>query len=215
MTTFAIAVAWLFSLCLHEFSHSIVAYAGGDTTVKDKGYLTFNPFRYAHPTLSLLMPLVFLLMGGLGLPGGAVYIDRTRLRSRGWESLVSLAGPGSNLLLAVLLSTPFLAGFRPPEDGWFWPAYAFFAELQISAVVLNLLPVPGFDGFGALLPWLPREARQLSYRASSWGMWLVFGVFWYVKPAGEAFWKVVWTISSALGISPELAWEGYRAFKIW
>jgi len=64
---------WIFSLCLHEFSHALVAYYGGDTTVKDKGYLTFNPLKYTHPFLSLILPLIILLMGGIGLPGGAVY----------------------------------------------------------------------------------------------------------------------------------------------
>ncbi len=215
MTTLFVALAWVFSLCLHEFSHAIVAYFGGDKTVKDKGYLTFNPLRYAHPTLSLLMPLVFLFMGGIGLPGGAVYIDRTRLRSRTWESAVSLAGPASNLVLALLLSLPFLAGFRPSDEGWIWPAYAFFVVLQISAVLLNLLPIPGFDGFGALSPWLPRDLREQLNRGSNAGMWIIFIVLWYVKPANEAFWNTIYAVSNALGVSAELAWEGYRTFKVW
>ena len=71
--TFAIVlVGWVFSLCLHEFSHALVAYYGGDTTVREKGYLTFNPLKYTHPVYSIVLPLLFLVMGGIGLPGGAV-----------------------------------------------------------------------------------------------------------------------------------------------
>ena len=69
------------------------------------------------------MPLLFLLIGGLGLPGGAVYIDRSRLRSRHWSSAVSLAGPLSNALLAVLPALPFRLGLA--GDGGIWPGLAF------------------------------------------------------------------------------------------
>src|SRR5687768_15540217 len=49
--TFAIVLfGWIFSLCLHEFSHALVAYYGGDYTVREKGYLTFNPLKYTHPS---------------------------------------------------------------------------------------------------------------------------------------------------------------------
>lgn len=105
-----VLVGWVFSLTLHEFSHALVAYWGGDYTVKDKGYLTFNPLKYTHPALSIFMPLLFLALGGIGLPGGAVYIERHRLRSEWWGAAVSAAGPASNFLFAVLLAIPFVTG---------------------------------------------------------------------------------------------------------
>src|SRR5919197_3167209 len=102
--TFAIVLfGWIFSLCLHEFSHALVAYFSGDTTVREKGYLTFNPLKYTHPLFSIVLPLLFLVMGGIGLPGGAVYIERWRIRNRFLLSAVSLAGPLANLLLAIIL----------------------------------------------------------------------------------------------------------------
>ncbi len=77
-----VCVGWIISVCLHEFGHAIVAYWGGDTSVKDKGYLTLNPLKYTNINLSLLLPLLFLLIGGIALPGAAVYIDTRRLRNR-------------------------------------------------------------------------------------------------------------------------------------
>src|SRR5512141_869491 len=103
MNFIIIFFGWIFSLCLHEFSHALVAYFGGDTTVKEKGYLTFNPLKSTHPFLSIVLPLLILFMGGIGLPGGAVYIETWRIRNRWWLSAMSLAGPASNLLVAVLL----------------------------------------------------------------------------------------------------------------
>src|SRR5512141_1826026 len=103
MTFLVVLIGWVFSLCLHEFSHALVAYNGGDYTVREKGYLSFNPLKYTHPVFSIVLPLIFLLLGGIGLPGGAVYIETWRIRSRNTLSLMSLAGPASNLLVAVLL----------------------------------------------------------------------------------------------------------------
>src|SRR5512140_3283657 len=105
VTFLIVLIGWVFSLTLHEFSHALVAYRGGDFTVRAKGYLTFNPIKYTHPVYSILLPLLFLLMCGIGLPRGAVYVETWRLYSRKWETAVALAGPISNLLLAILLGT--------------------------------------------------------------------------------------------------------------
>lgn len=111
MLTVTIVIGgWIFSVTLHEFGHALVAYIGGDHTVRDKGYLTFNPLKYTHPLLSIIMPLIFLALGGIGLPGGAVYIERHRLKNKWWGAAVSAAGPLANLMLAVLLAIPFLFG---------------------------------------------------------------------------------------------------------
>jgi Zn-dependent protease len=69
MTFLVVIIGWIFSLCLHEFSHALAAYYGGDITVKDKGYLTFNPLKYTHPVYSLLLPMVFFDDGWNWLAG--------------------------------------------------------------------------------------------------------------------------------------------------
>ena len=70
-----VLAGWLASLCLHEFGHAIAAYGCGDLSVPNKGYLTLNPLRYTHLQFSIIWPLVFLAFGGIGLPGGAVYVN--------------------------------------------------------------------------------------------------------------------------------------------
>ncbi len=75
--------AWVVSLCLHEYAHARTALHGGDISVGAKGYLTLNPMKYTHALLSVVLPVVFVIMGGIGLPGGAVFIERGRIRGGG------------------------------------------------------------------------------------------------------------------------------------
>jgi len=213
ITFIVVILGWVFSLCLHEFSHAVVAYYGGDTSVKDKGYLTFNPLKYTHPVYSIVLPVVFLLLGGIGLPGGAVYIETWRLRSKRWESAVSLAGPVSNLVLAILLA--IILRFLPTSSSGIWPGLAFLALIQISALVLNLLPFPPFDGYRVLTPFLNRQLRINIDQYSNIIMMVVFVVLWYVPFVNSFFWLAVGWISLRLQIPLSLAMLGLSQFQFW
>jgi Zn-dependent protease len=213
ITFIVVILGWIFSLCLHEFSHALVAYLGGDTSVKEKGYLTFNPLKYTHPVYSIVLPVVFLLLGGIGLPGGAVYIETWRLRSKRWESAVSLAGPVSNLVLAILLA--IILNLLPVNSSGIWPGLAFLALVQISALVLNLIPVPPFDGYRALAPFLNRQLRLNIDQYSNIIMMVVFVALWYVPFVSKFFWLVVGWISYRLQIPVSLAMLGLSQFQFW
>ncbi len=213
MTFIVVLVGWVFSLCLHEFSHALVAYYGGDTTVREKGYLTFNPLKYTHPVYSLLLPLLFLVLGGIGLPGGAVYIETWRLRSRGWVTAVSLAGPTANLLLAIVLG--LLLRFTPVTTGGIWPGLGFLAFLQVSALVLNLIPLPPFDGFGAIEPYLPMNLRASLMQTRGMLSIAVFFLLWYIPFINDAFWGLVISLSQLAGVPIQLVQLGLRGFQFW
>jgi Zn-dependent protease len=213
MTFLVVIIGWIFSLCLHEFSHALVAYYGGDYTVKDKGYLTFNPLKYTHPVYSLLLPMVFLLMGGIGLPGGAVYIEKWRLRSREWETAVSLAGPFSNAILALILG--MILRFAPLSVSGIWPGIAFLAFLQITAVVLNLIPLPPFDGFGAIEPYLPMDIRMKLAQTQGMLSWIVIILLWQVPFVGNMFWGFVGLLARFAGIPLQLVALGLDQFRFW
>lgn len=217
MQTFLfVTVGWIFSVCIHEFGHAFVAYKGGDFTVKEKGYLTLNPIRYTHPVYSFLMPLVFLFLGGIGLPGGAVYINDHLLRSRHWRTGVSLAGPAMNVILLLLLCVPFwLNLIDTTDENMMACALAFLIQLQISAVLFNLIPVPPLDGFQAIAPWLPNDLGHRLLQHSNTFIWILFLLFWYAPPVNDAFWTVVFGICHVLGIDGELAWNGWQNFRFW
>jgi|GEM_PF-120177 Zn-dependent protease len=234
MTTFFIViVGWVFSVTLHEFSHAIVAYWGGDYTVRDKGYLSFNPLKYTHPMLSIGLPLLFLAMGGIGLPGGAVYIERHRLKNKWWGAAVSAAGPAANVVLAVLLALPFLLGLVDPrtifwsiqgmpvegEGIWtnatLWTAAAFLVMLQVTAVLFNLIPVPPLDGFGIIEPFLDRRTQLQLRQLGSYTLMLIFLALWFIPPVAESFWNTIFSVTDALNIPGWLINEGFRNFMFW
>jgi Zn-dependent protease len=210
---------WIVSLCAHEFAHALTADLGGDYTVRQKGYLSFNPLAYTHPLLSIVMPLLFLLLGGFGLPGGAVYVETHRLRSLRWNSIVSAAGPLASALMALIFSLPFLfslvSGLQIYLEPVLWGALAAVAMLNISGVLFNLLPIPPLDGFGIIAAWLPPELRQWLSRFGFLGLWLVILAFWTIEPLSQSFWNAVYSILETLRIDPTLAQYGLSRFMFW
>ncbi|HET9867848.1 MAG TPA: site-2 protease family protein, partial [Nitrospira sp.] len=197
MTFTIVFFGWIFSLCLHEFSHALVAYLGGDYTVREKGYLTFNPLKYTHPLFSLVLPLLFLVMGGIGLPGGAVYIERERIRNRFVLSLVSLAGPLSNLLVAVVLG--LILRFFPSIPATYLPGLSFLLVLQVSAVLFNSIPLPPFDGYNVLEPFLPEVIRTSVNSVRDIAIWVILLLFWFVPAVSNSFWESVYAVSTVIG----------------
>jgi tetratricopeptide (TPR) repeat protein/Zn-dependent protease len=209
----AVLAGWIASVCLHEFGHAIVAYWGGDVTVKDKGYLTLNPLKYTDIGYSLALPVVFLMLGGIALPGAAVYINHTLLRSRGWNSAVSAAGPFMTGMVAIALAIPLHFDWVD-RDHWFWQALALLAFYQVAALCFNLCPVPSFDGFGILEPWLPRNLQVMARRWGRYGYLALFAILWTVPAANRGFWFLVRDISrDGLGIPLNLVEQGSAVFS--
>ena len=208
-----VLIGWIFSLCLHEFSHALVAYNGGDTSVREKGYLTFNPLKYTHPVYSILMPLIFLALGGIGLPGGAVYIETWRIRDRRWLSAVSLAGPAANFIVAFILGV--LLTFTPLGKASLAPALSFLAYLQVTAVVFNLIPLPPLDGFGIIAPYLNPDLRETIARLGGSAILIIFVLMWQVPVISDIFGKITLFMTSILGIPLQDIATGYSQFFFW
>ncbi|MEO3973115.1 site-2 protease family protein [Streptomyces sp. CAU 1734] len=212
--------AWVVSLCLHEYAHARTALHSGDISIGAKGYLTLNPLAYTHALLSIVLPVVFVIMGGIGLPGGAVFIEHNRIRGRWRHSLISAAGPLTNVLFAVVCTAPFWLDALDGVPMGFRFALAFLALLQVSAAILNFLPVPGLDGYGVIEPWLPRGIRRQVEPLAPFGLILVFALL-FVPALNDAFFGLVDSVLSGLGVSdPEVAcgrdyyrfWEGENEF---
>jgi Zn-dependent protease len=207
---------WIVSLCLHEYAHAVTALHSGDVTIGGKGYLTLNPMRYTEPTLSIVLPVIFVILGGIGLPGGAVFIERHRIRGRWRHSLISAAGPLVNVVFAFVLMLPFVVpGLLPSSTpAAFLDALAFLALLQTTAAVLNLLPVPGLDGYGIVQPWLPLSVRRQIEPFTPFGLLAVFGFLWIPK-VNSAFFDLIDGITRAFGVPEFAASDGYGLFRFW
>jgi Zn-dependent protease len=211
-----VTVLWIFSVCVHEFGHAWAAYCGGDHTVRDKGYLTLNPLKYTHPVYSILLPALFMMLGGIGLPGGAVYIERHLLRSRGWDTWVSLAGPAMQLPMIFWITLAFRTGIIPMSPEHLSSiSLAMLLQLEVSAIILNLIPIPPLDGYQAISPWLRPDVRQQMDALSGYGMWIIFGMFRMIPPLNDLFWEIVTGITDLLGVPSYLAGTGWDAFQFW
>ncbi len=203
---------WLVSLCLHEFGHAATAWRFGDHDQEVRGYLSLDPRRYAHPGLSLLLPMVFIALGVIGLPGAAIYV-RTWFMSPTRRTLVSLAGPAANLLLAVLLLT-LTRLFFDPEHWVLWAGVSFLGFLQIMAVILNLLPIPGLDGYDAVEPHLSPETQRAVAPAKQYGVFIL--LFLLLAPAvGQWLFALTAWFFDFSGVPHLLASAGNSLTRFW
>jgi Zn-dependent protease len=221
-----VTTAWVVTLCLHEFGHALVAYRNGDLSVAHRGYLTLDPLRYTHAVFSIVLPILFLLLGGIGLPGGAVFIDRRALRSRAAQSGVSAAGPLVNLAVAIVLALAFWIGWGARgadalysgglyESGaLFWVAVAFLLFLQVTAAILNLLPVPGLDGYGIIEPYLPRPWAARAARIAPYAVLGLFALLW-IPAVNGAFFSAIYGLVALLGVPGELVGVGHALYQFW
>jgi Zn-dependent protease len=209
---------WMISLSLHEFGHALVAYWGGDKSVVDKGYLTLDPFKYTHATYSILLPLLYLAMGGIGLPGGAVYINMGAIKSKAKRSLASAAGPAATAICALVLLLPFMIGL-PADEMYrhrdFWAGIALLAFLHLTALFFNLLPIPGLDGWGILEFILPTSMARSAQLIGRFSLLIILVTFMGDNPVSRGFWQWIILIGLQFRLDFTLVREGLHLFQFW
>ena len=211
LTFVFVTSGWLVGTCLHEGAHAHAAWRAGDHGMPGTGYLSFDPARFAHPVTSVLLPLALIALGFLALPGGAMAYDRSRIRSPRLESLVALAGPAANLAFLAAAAGALALSASPELRG----ALAMLALLQAMAAVVNLLPVPGFDGWAALRPFLPPGAAEAGDRFGTRWSFLIFALL-FLTPAYRLTLIPAGLITFvAFGIPTDDFVTGWRAFPFW
>lgn len=199
--------AAIIAVCLHEFGHAIAALRGGDNEVVSKGYLSLDPLKYSDPILSIVMPALFMFIGGLPLPGGAVYINEAALRGDFWRIVVSASGVIANLLTVLLIALLFVR-FGDSGPATFWSVVAFFTLIQIAVVLLNLLPIPPLDGFGILTPLLPTSLRNVAEHYRLTLGFLPLLIFLIPNPLISAIWEYSRELIIKTGFSLRMVSDG-------
>jgi len=175
------AIPILFAITLHEAAHGYVARHFGDMTAYQAGRISLNPLRHIDPVGTILLPLLTLALGGI-LFGWAkpVPVNFGALRHPKQDMLwVAIAGPASNLLMALLWALMI-------KLVWLFPG-SYFSEpllemaqigikINVILMVLNLLPLPPLDGGRVAVSLLPhRQAYQLS-RIEPYGLFILIAL---------------------------------------
>ena len=178
ISVFALPV--IFAITGHEAAHAYAARHFGDNTAYLEGRMTLNPLRHIDWIGTVLLPLVCVAVGGF-IFGWAkpVPVRFGNLRHPKRDMLwVSAAGPGANLLMAVLWALLFKLALAMRND--YTEPMALMAQagilINVMLMVLNLLPIPPLDGGRMLMSVLPnRQAWQLS-RLEPYGMWILIAL---------------------------------------
>lgn len=167
----------LVSMILHEMAHAYVAYWLGDTTAKDEGRLSPNPFVHIDPWMSIVLPLLLFVSGG-PIFGGAkpVPIDKRNLKWGAWGmALVAIAGPLMNFLIAFIA---FMIGHFTTllyDGGFGTTLITQIIMTNLGFFVFNLIPIPPLDGSRVLYAIAPDGIRDFMERMEySTGLIIVF-----------------------------------------
>lgn len=178
ITFFSIAVfivSLLVAMTVHEFMHAYVGLKLGDTTARDEGRISLNPLRHIDPMMTVALPIItYVFFHAPILAAKPVPFTPWRLRYGEWgAALLALAGPLSNLVLAVvaaMAARPFAA------DSVVYVVLFIFAQLNVGLFLFNLIPIPPLDGSRVLYAFLPESARMAMERLEPYGFFIIFAL---------------------------------------
>jgi Zn-dependent protease len=198
-TTWVLPV--IFAVTFHEAAHGFVAYRFGDDTAARAGRLTLNPLKHVDPFGTVLLPaMLFVASGFLFGYAKPVPVNFARLRHPRWDTvLVALAGPGMNVLLAIVSSLLFYGVEWMPASASQWAAANLVHSIQLNAVlcVFNMLPFPPLDGGRVAVGVLPGFLARPLARVEPYGMMilmLIFFVSFAAARSGAHFNLLGWLI---------------------
>ncbi|MGH2722974.1 MAG: site-2 protease family protein [Actinomycetota bacterium] len=175
-------------IILHEVSHGLVASWFGDPTAREAGRLSLNPIRHVDPFGTVVLPGLLIGLVAAGVGSGVVFgyakpvpVSANRLRKPHQHMIwISLAGPATNLLLAVLAAVVIRVGapFGSLRVAQFLGIWIF---LNAVLLVINMLPLPPLDGSSVVARFLPAPARRAYLAAAPYGM-VVFLLLVFIVP---------------------------------
>lgn len=160
----------LVSMSLHEMTHALVSYWLGDDTAYLQGRISINPLRHIDPMLTLALPLLLVLLGGV--PVGAakpvqVNFNRVKYGEFG-AAIVGMSGPIINLLLAILAA--FLFRNLPLASPNWADVLIYSVAVNAGFFIFNIIPWPPLDGSRLLYAFAPRPLQELMETMEGWGV---------------------------------------------
>lgn len=193
----------IFSVVIHEMAHAWVALKCGDTTAKDLGRITLNPIPHIDLFGSIIIPLFSIIATGRVFIAWAkpVPIDPRNFRNfKRDDTLVTIAGPISNLLIALLCSMFTIAlyyitaSFNPMEGSFGFEFLNYMIKmfyagiiLNVSLAVFNMIPIPPLDGSHVLANILPDDLAMRYRSIGFMGIFIILALFNFVPGFSQVF----------------------------
>lgn len=199
------ALPLMFAIVLHEVAHGWIANKLGDHTARDMGRLTLNPISHIDLFGTVIMPLMlFVLTDGKMLFGYAkpVPINPYNFNDpKKGMALSSMAGPGINLVMAVMFALflrvvlPLLVGVLPQSAGeWLGIPLTLMLGygvlINVALAILNLIPIPPLDGSRIVYWVLPEKLAATYYRLEPFGMIIILALFAF-NILGYIIWPII------------------------
>jgi Zn-dependent protease len=180
------------AITFHEAAHGFVAHRLGDNTAYELGRVSFNPLRHIDPFGTIVMPAILLLSHSPFLFGYAKPVPvnfRNLNHPRIDMVLVALAGPATNIVLALAAAAAFHALAFAPAESAQWLADNLKNALVINVVlaVFNMLPIPPLDGGRVAVGLLPNVLAYPLSRLEPYGMLILIGILILLPLAGSQF----------------------------
>ncbi len=166
----------VFSMMFHELAHGGVAYLLGDLTAKADGRLTLNPLKHLDPFMSVLLPLVSYLLGGVVFGGAKpVPVNSKNLRGGMWGmALVAIAGPLTNFVLAFISFLILELSPLTIESGIIYSILYEMVFVNLGFGVFNMIPIPPLDGSRVLYVLMPDGVRKFMKKIEPMGIVVVY-----------------------------------------